>query len=142
LTSANWTLQLEAEPDEAQRQIVEAALRAYNDQAGGPSRRGTLAVTVRGADGAVVGGLWGRTGYGYLFIERMYSGPARGVGLGRAIMELAEAEARRRGLIGIWLDTWTFQAPGFYQKLGFIEFGRITDYPPGHDRIFYSKRIA
>ena len=46
-------------------------------------------------------------------------GPARGLGLGRKVMAMAEAEARSRGLAGIWLDTWTFQAPGFYPKLGF-----------------------
>lgn len=57
-------------------------------------------------------------------------------------MRDAEAEARRRGLSGIWLDTWTFQAPGFYQRLGFTECGRIRDDPPGHDRIFYVKRFA
>jgi ribosomal protein S18 acetylase RimI-like enzyme len=57
-------------------------------------------------------------------------------------MRLAEAEARRRGLLGIWLDTWTFQAPDFYPKLGFVECGRITEYPPGHDRIFFVKRFG
>jgi ribosomal protein S18 acetylase RimI-like enzyme len=56
-------------------------------------------------------------------------------------MHAAEAEARRRGLTGIWLDTWTFQAPGFYRKLGFAEVGRIPNYPPGHDRIFFMKRL-
>ncbi len=142
MTSADWTIQLEAEPDEAHREIILALLRAYNDEAGGPSRRDQLVVTVRDGGGTVVGGLWGYTGFGYLFIDLLMLGPARGVGLGRAIMELAENEARRRGLIGIWLDTWTFQAPGFYERLGFIEFGRIKEYPPGHDMIFYSKRIA
>ena len=57
-------------------------------------------------------------------------------------MNIAEAEARRRGLVGVWLDTFTFQAPGFYQRLGFVECGRITGYPPGHDRIFYVKRFG
>lgn len=76
-----------------------------------------------------------------LFVELLALGPARGRGLGRRLMRDAEAEARRRGLSGIWLDTWTFQAPGFYARLGFAECGRIRDYPPGHDRIFYVKRF-
>jgi GNAT superfamily N-acetyltransferase len=54
----------------------------------------------------------------------------------------AEAEARRRGLIGMWLTTWTFQAPEFYRKLGFEECGRISGFPPGHDHITYVKRFA
>jgi ribosomal protein S18 acetylase RimI-like enzyme len=76
-----------------------------------------------------------------LLVELLALGPARGEGLGRRVMALAEEEARRRGLSGIWLDTWTFQAPGFYVRLGFTECGRIPDYPPGHDRVFYVKRF-
>ena len=99
-------------------------------------------MAVRDRNGEVVGGLWGRTGYGFLFVELLAMGPARGIGLGRRVMQLAEAEAKRRSLLGIWLDTWTFQAPNFYPKLGFTECGRITGYPPGHDRIFYVKRFS
>ena len=61
--------------------------------------------------------------------------------LQRQVMALAEAEAVRRNLRGIWLDTSTFQAPDFYPKFGFVECGRITGYPPGHDRIFFVKRL-
>ena len=142
MAGSPWTVALEADPDPALRAEILEPLARYNDAAAGPGRWGTLAVTVRGGDGKVVGGLWGRTGYGFLFVELLALGPARGLGLGRKVMALAEAEARRQGLLGIWLDTWTFQAPGFYPKLGFVECGRITEYPPGHDRIFYVKRFA
>jgi len=137
-----WRVTLEADPDETLRAKILEPLAAYNESVAGPGRWGLLAVTVRRQDDAVVGGLWGRTGYGFLFVELLALGPAKGLGLGREVMALAEAEARRRGLLGMWLDTWTFQAPGFYQKLGFTECGRIPEYPPGHDRIFYMKRFA
>ena len=139
---SQWTITLEADPDPSLRAKILEPLAAHNDAAAGPGRWDTLAITVRGDDGEVAGGLWGRTGYGFLFVELLALGPARGRGLGREVMALAEAEAKRRGLLGIWLDTWTFQAPGFYPKLGFVECGRITEYPPGHDRIFYVKRFA
>ncbi len=141
-TSDQWRVVLEADPDLALRAEILAPLAAHNEAAGGPADWGLLAVTVRGPDGAVAGGLWGRTGYGFLYAELLALGPAKGAGLGREVMRLAEAESRRRGLLGIWLNTWTFQAPDFYRKLGFAEFGRITEYPPGHDRIFYLKRFA
>lgn len=142
MQESQWTITLEADPDPSLRAKILEPLAAHNDAAAGPGRWGTLAVTVRGGDGEVVGGLWGRTGYGFLFVELLALGPARGLGLGRKAMVLAEAEAKRQGLLGIWLDTWTFQAPGFYPKLGFVECGRITECPPGHDRIFYVKRFA
>ena len=137
-----WLITLETDPDPSLRSDILAPLIAYNESAGGPAHGGLLAVTVKNEEDAVVGGLWGRVGYGFLFIELLALGPAKGVGLGRKVMGLAEVEARRRGLVGMWLDTWTFQAPDFYPKLGFVEFGRITGYPPGHDRIFYVKRFG
>lgn len=36
----------------------------------------------------------------------------------------------------------SFQAPGFYEKLGFVEFGRIEEIPPGQSRIFMKKRLS
>jgi len=137
-----WSVALEHDPDPALRRDILAPLVADNETAGGPSHGELLAVTVRDAAGAVVGGLWGRTGYGFLFVELLALGPAKGLGLGRTVMGMAEAEARRRGLLGMWVDTFTFQAPGFYPKLGFTECGRITGYPPGHDRIFFVKRFS
>jgi len=141
MTSSQWSVALETNPDPVIRQDVLVPLVADNEASGGPSRSELLAVTVRDLSGTVVGGLWGRTGYSFLFVELLALGPAKGHGLGRTVMELAEVEARRRGMAGMWVDTFTFQAPGFYLKLGFTECGRITGYPPGHDRIFFVKRF-
>jgi GNAT superfamily N-acetyltransferase len=140
--SNQWQIVLEAEPSPELGAKILEPLAVYNRSAGGLTQWERLAITVRNRSGDVVGGLWGETGYGFLFVELLALGPAKGAGLGRKVMLLAEAEAKRRGLVGIWLDTWTFQAPGFYAKLGFVECGRITDYPPGHDRIFYVKRFT
>ena len=65
----------------------------------------------------------------------------RGQGLGLTLMQQAEALARERQCLGIWLDSFSFQAPGFYKKLGFTEFGAIADYPPGHIRHFLLKHL-
>jgi len=56
--------------------------------------------------------------------------PADSNGRGRAM---------RRGCSGAWLDAFSFQARGFYEKLGYAVFGSIEDYPPGHSRFFLKK---
>ena len=137
-----WSLRLEPEPGPPLRDKILGPLVRYNEEQGGPAGSALFAVTVRNARDEVVGGLWGRIAYGYIFVELLTAGPARRQGLGRRMMEMAETEARARGLQGIWLDTWTFQAPDFYPKLGYVECGRIKDYPPGHDRIFFVKRFV
>jgi GNAT superfamily N-acetyltransferase len=63
-------------------------------------------------------------------------------GLGRRLMRDAEEEAVRRGCRGAWLDTFSFQARGFYERLGYAAFGFIEDYPPGHSRIFLKKTFG
>ena len=140
--AGDWTIRLEGAPDPSLREAILAPLVVHNEAAGGPGNWDLLVVTVRDRDETIVGGLFGRIGYGFLFVELLALGAARGRGLGRRVMALAEAEARKRGLGGIWLDTWTFQAPYFYPKLGFEEFGRIPGYPEGHDRVFFVKRLT
>ena len=66
----------------------------------------------------------------------------RGTGVGRTLMQRAEEEALRRGCHQVWLDTFSFQARGFYEKLGYAVFGALDDYPVGHSRFFLRKTIA
>jgi ribosomal protein S18 acetylase RimI-like enzyme len=44
-------------------------------------------------------------------------------GVGRELMAQAEARAVERGCHAAWLDTFSFQARSFYEKLGYGEFG-------------------
>jgi GNAT superfamily N-acetyltransferase len=92
--------------------------------------------------GELLGGLWGGTSYSYLHIELLYlPEDLRGAGLGSQLMAQAEQEATRRGCLGVWLDTFSFQARGFYQRLGYTVFGTFEDYPPGHSRFFLRKTL-
>ncbi len=135
-------LHIVADPDDAIRDAILAPLVAHNESMVGPTERHTLAIVLRDDAGAVAGGLWGLTGYRWLFVQYLVVPvQARGLGQGRALMLAAEDEARRRGCVGIWLDTFSFQARGFYEKLGYAVVGQIDDFPPGEARFFLSKRI-
>lgn len=130
----------EAAPDDAA--AVRACLRDFNVAMVGDPQRQPVSLLVRDAHGATVGGLIGRIGYGWLFVELLgLPEAARGAGLGTRLMAEAESIARAAGCVGIWLDTYDFQARGFYERLGFEEFGTIADYPPGHSRHFMLKRF-
>ena len=65
----------------------------------------------------------------------------RGQGYGEKLLLRAEEEARSRGVKNVFLDTFSFQAPDFYQKLGYRVFGELVDFPPGHTRHYLTKRL-
>jgi GNAT superfamily N-acetyltransferase len=90
-----------------------------------------------------LGGLSGRTYLGLLFIDLVFlPGDIRGRNLGARMLAMAEAEARRRGCTAAVLYTITFQAPAFYARHGYQEFGRIPCAPPGTARVFRTKDLT
>jgi GNAT superfamily N-acetyltransferase len=102
-----------------------------------------LAIIVENHDtGETLGGLLGFTLWSVLFITHLILPESmRNIGLGRRLLIQAEDEAIRRGCHSAWLDTFSFQAPGFYEKLGYIVSETIEDHPSGHSRFFLKKRL-
>jgi GNAT superfamily N-acetyltransferase len=130
-------------PGQAAHGVILAGIVAYNDSRAGRSGHRPLAVLVNEEAGQTVGGLWGATHWQWLFVHLLWLPEAfRGAGLGRDLLRRAEAEAVARGCGNVWLDTFSFQARGFYEKQGYAVFGTLDDYPPGHRRYFLQKRLG
>ncbi len=130
-------------PSPAARAAVSDGLDAYNRQQAGYWDGRPLAVLVSDpVTGVVLGGLTGRTSLGALFIDLVHlPDQLRGQGLGARILREAEEEARRRDCQSGVLLTIIFQAPKFYARHGWEEFGRIPCDPPGTARVFFRKRL-
>ncbi len=101
-----------------------------------------LVLTLQNEVGTLFGGLSGQLSYGWLFVDLLWvHQEVRAQGHGRGLMLAAEQEARSRGCRHAWLDTFSFQAREFYQKLGYVVFGELDDFPPGHRRYFLRKDL-
>jgi len=88
------------------------------------------------------GGLTAYVSYGWLFVDLLWVAEQnRSQGWGRALLLAAEEEARIRHCLHAWLDTFSFQARRFYEKLGYSIFAELEDFPPGHRRYFMRKRL-
>ena len=99
-----------------------------------------VAALARDDAGDLVGGLLGEVGWGWLYVDILWvAEAARGQGVGRGLVQAAEAEAGSRGVDRAWVITGDFQAPGFYRRLGYEPFARLDDYPPGHASVFLKK---
>ena len=129
-------------PSEADRATILAGLVAFNSEHAHSGTTGPLAVLLQDADGNTIGGLWGSTLFDWLRIELLFVPESlRGCSSGSTIVHRAEQLAAARGCVGASLDTYSFQARGFYEKLGYSLVGKINDCPPGGARYFLQRRI-
>ncbi len=131
----------DAEGGEDEKELMES-LKAYNRSVAGDSRYRPLTITQRASNGDLLGGMNGKTSWGWLYVNMLWvREDQRGTGLGAKLLAAAESEAKRRGCIGSHLLTASFQAPGFYEKQGYSRFGELKDFPPpDHSNYFYYKR--
>jgi GNAT superfamily N-acetyltransferase len=126
--------------DDRLRAAIAGPLIAYNQAKTGRNDYRPLILAIDDEDGRVIGGLWGRTVYDWLFVELLFVPDAlRGRGVGSELMKRAEDAAISRGCHSAWLDTFDFQARPFYERLGYGCFAELPDYPAGSTRYFMKK---
>jgi GNAT superfamily N-acetyltransferase len=131
-------------PDDGALKTISKLIAEFNETGSGrPDDYRPLSIILSHPDtGEPIGGLLEWTSFSFLHISLLYIPESmRNAGLGRRLMNDAEEEAVRRGCRGAWLDTFSFQARGFYERLGYTLFGFIEDYPPGHSRFFFKKAL-
>ena len=136
-------LTLTDDPDPRLEDVLGDGLAEYNAEMSRWRDWRALAVTAHDpVSGALVGGLLGRTSLGLFFLDLFYlPKPLRGGGIGSQALHMAEQEAARRGCTAATLVTVNFQAPEFYARHGWEEFGRIATLP-GVERIFMRKPLT
>lgn len=122
---------------------VFAGLLAFNQAASGdalddqPVNR-----VIHDAAGRVVAGIAADVCGGWLMVHALWvDDTRRGEGLGQALLAEAEQQARALGAHAVTLDTFSWQAEGFYLKQGYEVFGRLQDFPPGHQRAYLRKLL-
>lgn len=137
-------ISVDENPAPADRDAILGPLVKYNDSKVAATTVAPLAVFVRDpVTDAIVGGLWAQSVYDWLFVELLFlPEDLRGKGMGSTLMREAEAIAMKRGCVGVWLDTYSFQARGFYEKLGYEVFGLLEDFPKGQTIYFFRKILA
>lgn len=117
--------------DEKER--AAAALYRYNAAQTGVADRAPIGAELTDSSGKVLGGLWGRTELGVLFLDMFFLPPhLRGQSHGQRLLGAVEDEARKGSCKRAVVETSSFQAPGFYRHHGYEEFGRVKFCLPGH----------
>jgi GNAT superfamily N-acetyltransferase len=122
--------------------VIGGGISAFNKEKAGDGREQSLCFVLQGPDEEIIGGVIGETHWDWFYISLMWiKEEFRGRGYGHRLMEMAEDEARGRGAKHAYLDTFSFQAPDFYQQHGYEVFGELQDFPEGHQRYYLKKQL-
>jgi len=137
-----YRVTVEERPSQEDRDVLGLGLAQYNRAFLGETNFARLAIFVRDEATRITAGLDGYAYGGWLFVHYLWvHSDLRRRGIGRGLIAEAERRALVLGCHSAHLDTFSFQAPDFYKKLGYRVFGAI-DYPPDHRRFFLQKRLV
>jgi N-acetylglutamate synthase-like GNAT family acetyltransferase len=130
-------------PSPGDMEFLEDRIYEYNSQQTGQDDGQLFAFWIRDEEGKVLGGLTGWTWAQACEIRTLWVHPDwRGQGYGRELLQAAETEAVEHGCKVILIASYSFQAPGFYLKMGYILEWCVEDFPPGHRNCYLVKRIG
>lgn len=134
-------IEVSDQPNPDAERILGRGLAAFNEAITGYNDRRLLTVLIKDPDTQqILGGITGKTTLGMAFLDLFHLPDSlRGTGLGSQLLQAFEDEARRRGCANAVLYTLSFQAPGFYEKHGWVRFGELPCEPQGSSRVFLSK---
>jgi GNAT superfamily N-acetyltransferase len=136
----NW--QLEINPPRSKVEELRDHLRAYNREAGQVERGTSLGIFLRDEDNKLVGGvsayIWGETAeIDFLWL----ADHLRGQGVGQRLMAQIEKAVVERGARQAVLTTFSFQAPDFYEKIGYETFATLDGLGNGHKKFYLRKSL-
>src|SRR5262249_1335592 len=121
---------------------IDAGLTAFNVRTVATPDPIPVQVSVRADDGTVIGGVTARVFIDTLYVSTVWIDDSlRGLGHGRAMLEMVETEGRRLGATHAWLYTTSWQARPFYESQGYACFGEMAFGGGRHRRYFLRKDL-
>jgi GNAT superfamily N-acetyltransferase len=137
---ASMKITFEPFVDDGTRRFIVDGIDMYNISVTAMPEYAPVNLVLRGECGDVLGGLLGQLWGGWLQVSYLWvSAAARGQGHGTRLLSNAHDYARSKGAVGATLETFSFQARPFYERLGYELCGTIEGYPPGHAKFFLRK---
>ena len=139
---ARYEMAVEDEPEAEDVQVLAQGLTQHSLPHTGVRGFRPIGVFLRDEQGKVVGGVWGYINWNWLYVNLVWASESlRGQGYGKQMLLALEGVARERGCEYAHLDTFSYQARPFYERLGYEVFATLEEYPPGHQRYFMKKRL-
>jgi GNAT superfamily N-acetyltransferase len=128
--------------DKPEWAIIGGGIHQFNIEKAGDDHGQMLCFVLQGAEEETVGGIIAATHWDWLYIDLMWlKEEFRDQGYGSRLLALAEEKGSELGAKNAYLDTFSFQALDFYKKHGYQVFGKLEDFPIGHQRYYLTKKL-
>ena len=136
-------MHIQLENIESQKsQIIGNLIRTYNRSKREAAESEPLNLYIEDENGQLMAGLVAETFGNWLEIEYLFvKEDLRGQGIGSQLLQQAESEAKKRNCRYVFVNTYQFQAPAFYQKQCYKEVFTLKDYPYTGQRHYYQKGL-
>lgn len=123
--------------------MIEDRLYDYNRRATGCDDARELAFTISDEDGRIVGVAAGYSWAGSAELKQLWvDDDHRGRGHGQRLLDAFVDETRQRGVRSVWVASYSFQAPKFYERAGFVRVAELDGWPYGHANIVLRKTFC
>ena len=117
-------------------------LRGYNQQQAGVNNKQSIGSFIRDLEGNLIGGIFAQLTWGWCCIELLWIAQNyRNHNLAQQLMTSIEQYAQCEGIENFKVETASFQALGFYQKMGYQLYATLDDFPIGHQNHYLKKLI-
>lgn len=133
----------QGEPNPDDFKMLSKGMLAHHAASGHHRESEKYSVFLKGKDNQVLGGvivtfLWNGMEINSLWVDESL----RNHGWGRKLMETVEEEGRKRGCTLAYTNTFTWQAPEFYKKLGYTLYGKLENFPQGARLSYFCKDLV
>ena len=132
----------DGEPNPEDFQALSEGMLDYHAAKGHPRKSEKYSIFLKDEKDKTLGGvvvtfLWNGMEIDSLWVDESI----RGKGWGKKLMEEVEKEGIKRGSTVAYTNTFPWQAPEFYEKLGYSMYGKLEDFPKGSALSYYSKKL-
>ncbi|MFA5828698.1 MAG: GNAT family N-acetyltransferase [Candidatus Shapirobacteria bacterium] len=127
---------------EEDRKILVDGMLAYHASKGHPRKKDVFSIVLRDQSDKLLGCVLASVLWNGMEIDSLWVDESiRKQGWGRKLMAAVEAEGTKRGCTFSYTNTFTWQAPEFYEKLGYKLYGKLEDFPKGCCLSYYRKSL-
>lgn len=141
MTDLNLVINV-GKPEFKDYKVLVNGILSYHAKQGHPRKSELIHIFLKDKNKKVLGGviftiLWNGMEINSLWVEKSL----RKQGWGRKIVEAAEKEGKIRGCTLVYTNTFSWQAPDFYKKLGYKPFGKLDNFPKGSSLTYFYKNL-